>query len=218
MDFGLSSCQRMYSCRWPDWSTGHCRSPRPIQLPGSRERNWRISSRPTTHGVSPPLSWVRKEDWNTCRIVATGPSIRHYVNGVLMSEVEDFDPDKRRLSGLLGVQVHVGPPMKIKYRRIELTHLADETEPGLLRFLERLHPTFKGGEYLPDHLPGEVKIACIALKSAAGIIIDAPQAPQPRHRPSGALPPNPRSLPENGRCCTLDLEGAWPRGPTWCRS
>jgi hypothetical protein len=66
---------------------------------------------------------VRKGDWNTYRIVATGPRVRHYVNGVLMSAVEDLDPDKRRLSGLLGVQVHVGPPMKIEYRRIELRRL-----------------------------------------------------------------------------------------------
>lgn len=70
---------------------------------------------------------VRKEDWNTYRIVATGPRIRHYVNGVLMSEVEDLDPDKRQLSGLLGVQVHVGPPMKIEYRRIELRRLPPKT-------------------------------------------------------------------------------------------
>ena len=66
---------------------------------------------------------VKKEDCNTYRIVAKGPKIRHYINGVLMSEVEDLDPDRRRLSGLLGVQVHVGPPMKIEYRRIELKRL-----------------------------------------------------------------------------------------------
>jgi hypothetical protein len=71
---------------------------------------------------------VKKEDWNTYRIVATGPKIRHYVNGVLMSEVQDLDPDKRRLSGLMGVQVHVGPPMKIEYRRIALKRLTPKSE------------------------------------------------------------------------------------------
>lgn len=30
-----------------------------------------------------------------------------------MSEVEDLDPEKRVAKGLLGVQVHVGPPMQI---------------------------------------------------------------------------------------------------------
>jgi hypothetical protein len=45
-----------------------------------------------------------------------------------MSEIEDLDPAHRRLSGLLGVQVHVGPPMKIEYRKIELWKLRSEGE------------------------------------------------------------------------------------------
>ena len=68
---------------------------------------------------------VKKEDWNTCRIVAKGNVMEHFVNGVLMSEVEDLDPEKRVLEGLLGVQVHVGPPMKIEYRKIALKRLGE---------------------------------------------------------------------------------------------
>ena len=37
-----------------------------------------------------------------------------------MSEVIDEDAANGRDSGLLGVQVHVGPPMKIEYRNIRL--------------------------------------------------------------------------------------------------
>lgn len=66
---------------------------------------------------------VKKEDWNTCRIVAKGNVMQHFTNGVLMSEVEDLDTEKRVLEGLLGVQVHVGPPMKIEYRKIALKTL-----------------------------------------------------------------------------------------------
>jgi hypothetical protein len=40
-----------------------------------------------------------------------------------MSEVLDEDPETRRASGLLGVQVHVGPPMKIDYRNIRVKKL-----------------------------------------------------------------------------------------------
>jgi hypothetical protein len=66
---------------------------------------------------------VKKGDWNTYRIVVQGNVMRHFVNGVLMSEVEDLDPGKRVMEGLLGVQVHVGPPMKIEYRKIALKRL-----------------------------------------------------------------------------------------------
>jgi hypothetical protein len=38
----------------------------------------------------------------------------HMVNGHVMSVVVDDDAERRKSNGLLGVQVHVGPPMKIE--------------------------------------------------------------------------------------------------------
>jgi len=66
---------------------------------------------------------VLKEDWNQVHIIAKGSLLRHFTNGTLMSEVRDEDPGKRTESGLLGVQVHVGPPMKIEFRKIRLKTL-----------------------------------------------------------------------------------------------
>ena len=66
---------------------------------------------------------VRKEDWNQVHIIAKGSLLQHFTNGVLMSEVRDEDPEKRTTTGLLGVQVHVGPPMKIEYRNIRVKRL-----------------------------------------------------------------------------------------------
>jgi hypothetical protein len=37
-----------------------------------------------------------------------------------MSDVTDNDPVNRKSAGLIGVQVHVGPPMKVEYRNIRL--------------------------------------------------------------------------------------------------
>ena len=66
---------------------------------------------------------VLKNDWNQVHIIAKGNLLQHFTNGVLMSEVRDDDPEKRKPSGLLGVQVHVGPPMKIEYRNILVKRL-----------------------------------------------------------------------------------------------
>ena len=63
---------------------------------------------------------IKPGDWNKILIVAKGNSMKHYINGVLMSEVTDDDVSKRKLKGLLGLQVHVGPPMKVQYRNIYL--------------------------------------------------------------------------------------------------
>ena len=66
---------------------------------------------------------IKNDDWNLYRIVVKGNHLQHYVNGVLMSDVTDKDTVNRRFTGLLGVQVHVGPPMRIAYRNFLLKKL-----------------------------------------------------------------------------------------------
>jgi hypothetical protein len=46
--------------------------------------------------------------------------MQHYINDILMSDVTDNDTLHRSFSGLIGVQVHVGPPMKVEYRDIRI--------------------------------------------------------------------------------------------------
>lgn len=59
---------------------------------------------------------INSEDWNEIHIIAKGNRLQHYINGVLMSDVRDEDEKNFMASGLLGVQIHVGPPMKVEYR------------------------------------------------------------------------------------------------------
>lgn len=66
------------------------------------------------------LKSIKLNDWNELHIVAKGNNLKHYINGRLMSEVTDNDLVNRKMSGLIGVQVHVGPPMKIEYRNFRL--------------------------------------------------------------------------------------------------
>lgn len=68
-------------------------------------------------------SHIKNEDWNEYHIIVKGNHMQHYVNGVLMSDVTDEDTVNRKFKGLLGVQVHVGPPMKIEYRNFRLKQL-----------------------------------------------------------------------------------------------
>ena len=58
-----------------------------------------------------------------------------------------------------------------KIEELEAPLLADNTEPGLRSFLESLHPSFMGGEYLPDLRPTEVEIARIDLQSTTSDVI-----------------------------------------------
>ncbi len=69
------------------------------------------------------IKFVKNGDWNECRLIVKGNRMLHYINGVLMSDVTDNDTKNGKLSGRLGVQVHVGPPMKIEYRNFRLKDL-----------------------------------------------------------------------------------------------
>lgn len=66
---------------------------------------------------------IKKEDWNTYRIVARGHKIVCEINGTVMSEIVDNDTDTRRRAGLLALQIHTGPPMKVQYRNLRLKRL-----------------------------------------------------------------------------------------------
>lgn len=68
-------------------------------------------------------SLIKPEDWNSFHLVIKGNRLQHYINGVLMSDVTDEDTVNRSMEGLLGVQVHVGPPMKVQYRDLLLKKL-----------------------------------------------------------------------------------------------
>jgi hypothetical protein len=66
---------------------------------------------------------IREDDWNDVHIIARGNTIVHLLNGRVMSVLIDDDPAHRAAEGKLGVQVHVGPPMKVEYRDIRLKKL-----------------------------------------------------------------------------------------------
>ncbi len=64
-------------------------------------------------------SVVDKDGWNEYHLIVRGNKIIHLLNGEVMSIVID-DGEKQSKEGLLGVQVHQGPPMKVEYRNMRL--------------------------------------------------------------------------------------------------
>ena len=66
---------------------------------------------------------IKKDDWNTYRIVAQGNRLRQWINGQLMVDVTDNDPQMGRRQGIIALQIHAGPPMKVQFRNIRLKEL-----------------------------------------------------------------------------------------------
>ena len=66
---------------------------------------------------------IKNGDWNELHIIVKDNHMQHFINGVLMSDVTDEDAKNRKYNGLLGLQVHVMPTMKVEYRKILLKQL-----------------------------------------------------------------------------------------------
>ncbi|NLF06545.1 MAG: DUF1080 domain-containing protein [Pirellulaceae bacterium] len=70
---------------------------------------------------------IKPEDWNDYEIIAEGNRLKHIINGRLMVDVADDDAERRSMGGLIGFQLHAGPPMKVRFRNIRIkTLLQDE--------------------------------------------------------------------------------------------
>jgi hypothetical protein len=68
-------------------------------------------------------SLIKVNDWNTVHLIARGNTIMNIVNGHVTAFIVDDDVKGRAMKGLLGFQIHVGPPMKIEFRNIYLKSL-----------------------------------------------------------------------------------------------
>jgi hypothetical protein len=66
------------------------------------------------------------DEWNHYHLIIRGNVLTHILNGHVMSVVIDDDEKNRRFDGLIGVQVHVGPPMKVEYQSFLLKRLTPD--------------------------------------------------------------------------------------------
>jgi hypothetical protein len=71
-------------------------------------------------GDANELAKAVTDDWNSIHLIIRGNMLTHMINGRLMTTVVDDDAPNRPADGLIGMQVHVGGPMKVEYRNIRL--------------------------------------------------------------------------------------------------
>jgi len=78
--------------------------------------------------------WVTKEtepvpanvaEWNEYAIIARGNRLIHKLNGQVTTDVIDHQASERELEGLLAIQIHRGPAMKVQIKDIVLKELPD---------------------------------------------------------------------------------------------
>jgi hypothetical protein len=65
-------------------------------------------------------SVIKQNDWNQLHVIARGHVLIHVLNGHVTALFLDDDAANRSSKGLIGLQIHTGPPMKIEFRHVYL--------------------------------------------------------------------------------------------------
>jgi hypothetical protein len=71
-------------------------------------------------GTDALKAFIKVNDWNQFHVVARGGTLIHILNGHVTATFVDDDAKNRAIKGLLGFQIHVGPPMKVEFRNVYL--------------------------------------------------------------------------------------------------
>jgi hypothetical protein len=70
-----------------------------------------------------PTQVFLPDEWHDYRVLVAGNHHQHWIDGVQTVDVIDLDETGRALEGVIAVQVHVGPAMKIQYKDFFVKHL-----------------------------------------------------------------------------------------------
>ena len=74
-------------------------------------------------GTTGPVQQIKLDQWNTFEIIATGNKLVHKLNGKVCAEIIDHHQDRRSMKGVVALQVHRGPAMRVQVKDIELKRL-----------------------------------------------------------------------------------------------
>ena len=84
---------------------------------------WSASEVTGTLGSADSLKSLIHSGWNSCRIVAKGNHLQHYINGVLMCDITDNDTTNRKASGVIGLQMHAGHIMRVAFKNLKIKEI-----------------------------------------------------------------------------------------------
>ncbi len=146
---------------------------------------------------TPPA--IKLDEWNDYEIIAVGNHLIHKINGKTTVDVIDHQTSQRELEGVIALQVHVGPAMKIQFKDFVLKTLPD------------------GGVLAPDQTPipaDATKKGAPAPKAKAKTAAKAkeaakPAGPAPENFPVERLKVAPGFKVELVHSVDRDGEGSW---------
>jgi len=63
---------------------------------------------------------VKPNDWNEYHVIARGPELTLIINGQVMAQAIDNQKDIAAKKGIIALQMHPGPPMKVQFKNLRI--------------------------------------------------------------------------------------------------
>ena len=96
-----------------------------LALPGQATTT--TGDKPRIIGAVTPADAIKAainvSGWNTLHVIARKELVVHIVNGKVTAVFLDNDAAKRPASGFIGLQLHMGPPMRAEFRNLAIKEL-----------------------------------------------------------------------------------------------
>lgn len=115
---------------------------------------------------------IRDGQWNSYRIEARGTRVRHWINGLLMSDVTDGDASRFRRDGQMALQLHAGPPMEVRYRNMKVRAINTAPPASALSVPEGFQV-----ELLASAQPGQGSWVAMAFAPDGRLLVSPQQGP-----------------------------------------
>ena len=80
--------------------------------------------------MAPGAADFRLDEWHEYHLTAHGPDLALRINGKLVAECTDDDPQQFEPLGVLAMQLHTGPPMKAQFRNLRIKRLTPACAPS----------------------------------------------------------------------------------------
>ena len=65
---------------------------------------------------------INAKDWNEYHIICKVNTLTAKINGQMMHQIVDDSPQAKK-KGLIGLQLHAGPPMKLHFKDVRIKML-----------------------------------------------------------------------------------------------
>ena len=105
---------------------------------------------------------IKDEDWNEYVVIAKGNHLQHFINGQQTVDVTDEQEAKAAKSGVLALQIHVGPPMVVQFKNIRMRKLtgdsAKKSDLDLMQGKWVPVEIVANGKKLEDDVLGAIKV------------------------------------------------------------